>query len=269
MSEQQVITDSIIPSSVMDVVKAQKVEALAGLIVREMDRETRDITRETQAAIEHAEQITVKTEGDMTPATEFISVMKDRLKALTDHCSIYTDKLNYLHKSATGFRKQHADMIQQAIDTADKKIKAYLMAERERVRKEQERLDREDREREERERQKLLNQAAKAEVKGNTEKAADLLDKAESVYVPKTILAGPAQTVKTNAGSRNYRPEYKPVVRDIKAICQAVVDGRLPVSVITVKETELKRHCKAFQVSPIEARKMGFDLVEDLIGSSR
>ncbi|HSW63908.1 MAG TPA: hypothetical protein VLH56_11475 [Dissulfurispiraceae bacterium] len=269
MKEQEIITESIIPSSVMNVVKAQKVEVLASLIVKEMDRETRDITRESQAALEHAQQISVKTEGDLTPVTEFIGVMKNRLKMFRDHCGVYVEKLNYLHKSATGFRKQHEDLIQKAIDAADMKAKAFLLAERERIRKEQERIDREAREREEKERQKLLAQAAKAEDKGQSEKAADLMEKAESVYVPSTILAGPAQTVKTDAGSRNYRAEYKPVIKDIKAICEAVYYGRLPISIVKIQEVELKRHCKSFQVSPIEARKMGFDLVEDLIGSSR
>jgi hypothetical protein len=118
--------------------------------------------------------------------------------------------------------------------------------EQERKRQEEQRkINAEREEKERREREKLEKRAAAAEEKGQTEKAESLREKADMVIIPPVIVVPEVEkTVQTDAGSITQRKDIEVIITDPMKILQAVIDGRIPLSVVALNATVLKRVIK-------------------------
>lgn len=101
----------------------------------------------------------------------------------------------------------------------------------------------------EKERQALLAKAAKAEDKGKTETAAELLSQAEEVVAaPAFVVPTVAKTVKTDGAAVTGRVDVEVTVTDMVALCKAIGEGKVPPTVVGDKVAPLKAFVKQWSV---------------------
>jgi hypothetical protein len=133
------------------------------------------------------------------------------------------------------------------------KISAYLTEEDRKRREEQRRLDEKRREEEQKERDRLAKLAAKAEEKGKIEKAEALREKAEDVYIPPAVVVPEVErTTRMDEGTVSTVKDIEIEIADVKAVLRAVVDGKLPVSIVSVNEAKLKKAIKDFDLKALD-----------------
>jgi hypothetical protein len=127
---------------------------------------------------------------------------------------------------------------------------SVYLTEQERIRKaEQARLDEERRKKEEAERQKLNDRAAKAEEKGRFDKAEQLREKAEDVYVPPVVVQSEIEkTTRLDTGTISQKKDFEITIIDPLKLVQAVAAGIVPISIIKIDESKLKAFIKLQQV---------------------
>ena len=152
------------------------------------------IEKETNDVISQANAIVVTSNEQETKAVEFLKIVKNMQKEISETFDPIVEKAHAAHKEATGQRNKFLNPLLEA----EKRIKRMVgdfRLEMERKRIEQERKIREEAEKKaEAERQRLAKQAEKAAAKGNEEKAAELLARSEAVQAPTVIVE--KQTVK-------------------------------------------------------------------------
>jgi DNA-binding protein H-NS len=152
---------------------------------------------------------------------------------------------NKLHKSLTGKLRELLDPSSKCKKIIQEKSSAYLTRIEMARREEQARLNLEREERERKEREKLEKAAIKAEEKGQTEKAESLRERAEEVNVPLSIVEPEIKkSVQTDAGTITQKTDISVTITDPMKIIQAIVSGRIPISVITINEFKLKQVIK-------------------------
>lgn len=152
------------------------------------------------------------------------------------------------HKAITAKESEELKPIKEAVQILRDSMNAYRR-EQERIRQEEERKARLAAEEDARkEREKLEAQALKAIEKGKEEKAEDLLERAENVYVaPVTVAPTVAKTVQTSAGNITQAVETRITVTDLKAFISELVKsnpGALP-SIVDVKTAGVKNFVKS------------------------
>lgn len=152
------------------------------------------IEKETNDVISQANAIVVTSNEQETRAVEFLKIVKNMQKEISETFDPIVEKAHAAHKEATAQRNKFLNPLLEA----EKKIKRMVgdfRLEMERKHIEQERKIREEAEKKaEVERQRLAKQAEKAAAKGNEDKAAELLARSEAVRAPTVIVE--KQTVK-------------------------------------------------------------------------
>ena len=140
-----------------------------------------------------------------------------------------------LHRSLTAKRNAVVQPVKEAIIRLGQRLGIYQEAERREQAEAEEKERARAAEAEKKEQEKLLNKAAEADSKGNAEKAEDLLNKAEEVYVaPKPV----APAYKSQGTVLNFNVEF--VVKDLNLI---------PREFLIVDEAKLKRRYKESKYS--------------------
>lgn len=98
----------------------------------------------------------------------------------------------------------------------------------------------------EKEKQRLLEQAVKAEEKGNVDKAEALVEKAEAVYREPVVV--PSTVEKTTrldtGGSITRQTETQVIIQDEQLIIKAIAAGLVPATVIEFKLNTLRTWVK-------------------------
>ena len=137
------------------------------------------------------------------------------------------------------------------------KVSGYL-TEQNRIRREQQqKLDNDRRKKEEAERARLAKRADTAEAKGKPEKAEDLRTKAGEVSVPVAVIAPVVpKTTKTEAGSISQRTSVEVEVIDAKLVLGAVIDGTLPMSVVTIRQAKIQQFVKLQGLTEVPGCKL-------------
>lgn len=126
------------------------------------------------------------------------------------------------------------DDAKAAVKVIEGSMSAWDLAEKERIRKEQEKAERERLEKEERERAKLERKAAVAEEKGDAAKAEELREQAESVQVFSPAAPVQQKMYATASGKSTSVDDFEVVITDVKAVVLALADGRIPPGVLNL-----------------------------------
>jgi hypothetical protein len=219
-------------------------------------------TAQSQAVVEHAKQIKILTDGDMAPVADFLAEIGKAKATIKDELDPIISDAHGVHKRLTTMRTNMLAPYEDAERLAKGKISSYMAEQEQKRREEQARLDREAKEREEKERQKLLEKAAKAEEKGQTEKAADLLDRAESAYVPAPVLQDITRSVKTENGGISGIRDIEIVSINPRRFIAAVIAGTAPINAVEIKATVVKRWVKDFGIAPQQLAAAGITVRE-------
>lgn len=194
---------------------------------------------------DQARAVVVTDQDSLGRAGEFGKSLRDMRKQIVDY---FAPIKKSAHEAWKGICAKENEAV-APIDAADaalrKTMNAYL-AEQERLRREEEtRLRRIEEEKARKEQEKLLAQAAKAEDKGQTEKAEALLERAEDVYVA-PVSVGRAAPVQTGNATVGTAKELTVEVVDLKAFIGALVkqDSNAFDALFQVKPSALKAWAK-------------------------
>ena len=182
-----------------------------------------------QGLLQKIDALAIKTQEDAGIANDYLKNAKAKAKEIeatrVSFVKPFNDQVKFIND---WFRKP-----MDGLAEIEKKLKAKIMdydnEVRRKLAKEEAKLRAEAAERERKEREKLEARAAKAEEKGKTEKAEELRQQAEEVYVPAPVLAAPKSTM-------SYRTDY-----DFEVVDKALV----PEDYKIVDEVMLRRVVKA------------------------
>ena len=196
-----------------------------------------DLADRSVLALTWANELVVENQGDLDEATAIISTMKKRTKAIEDARKFLVGPLNAHVKKINDIFRAPKDNF----DLAEKKAKqictGFVVAEQAKAREEQRRLDAEA----ERKRRALETRAVNAAKKGDSEKAAELIDKAHSVETPVT-----APVAETSTGSHTTTT-WVGRVTDLRAFIKGMADGIIPIDpdMFEIKASKLNEKARA------------------------
>ena len=193
-----------------------------------------------------ATAIKVRDVETYASAGELGKAMKELRSKVVEYFAPLKDAAHKAHKAITAKEAEELKPIDEAITILRSTMNAFT-AEQERLRRiEEDKLRKIEEERAAKEREKLLAQAVKAEAKGNGDKAEELLEKAENVYVaPVTVEPTVAKTVKTAAGNITQASETIITVTNLKDFIAELVKRGLAPTMLDVKAMALKQWVKA------------------------
>lgn len=213
-----------------------------GLIEIQTDKEglagAADIKNANQIALAAAElQITDGETADQ--AGEFVKKCMTAKKALEDRRVSITKPLDEAKKGVMDLFREPVAVIEKARNEVKGKISAYVS--------EQEKIAAEERrkaeEKAQREAEKAAQRAAKYEEEGRGDMAEKWREKEQEAQVA-PIDAPPAKTKVSGVRMRTY---YEADVTDMKQLLQAIIDGRVPPSVIEVQKGALNKFVGQFK----------------------
>ena len=204
-----------------------------------------EIEVQSMTLYEQALTIKVTDQPTFAAAGEFGKSLKELEKKIAAFFAPLKKAAHEAHKAITKKEADELSPVREAMDTVRKTMNEFLQ-EQERVRREEERKARiaaEEAARKEQER--LLAQAAKAEEKGKAEKAEELFEQAENVYVTPVTVAPKVETAKFEGGNVGQVKELQVSVTDVKAFIAELVKRNMSPTMIDVKAGALKSWVKA------------------------
>lgn len=209
--------------------------------VIEKELESSALTLKEQAA-----SMVINDLTSFASAGELGKNIKELRAKIVEYFKPIKEAAHQAHKAITAKESSELKPVDEAIAILRDTMNAFTR-EQERIRQEEERKrQKEEEEKAEKERQKLLAQAIKAEEKGKDEKAEELLEQAENIYVaPVTVAPTIAKTVATASGNVTQAVDYIISVTDIKAFIAALVAKNIAPTMLEVKQAPLKAWVKA------------------------
>lgn len=218
----------------------------------------------TQFIAEHA---AIGTPAEYQHAADDVLLLDNLIRKIKDYWKGPKEAAYKAHKAITAKETEMLKPVEAQRKSITGKISLYL-TEQDRLRREEERRQREEQHRkEEAERQRLLDEAAAKEAEGKKDEAEQILSEAENV--PTEVLAPPPspvqQTLRTETGVASQRRDIELRVIDPMAILKAVIDGKLPPTMVTINEGKLKTYAKNLELTEIP----GCSIKPKIIGAFR
>lgn len=204
-----------------------------------------EIEVQSMTLYEQALTIKVVDQPTFAAAGEFGKSLKELEKKIVDFFAPLKKAAHEAHKAITKKEADDLSPVREAMDTVRKTMNDFLQ-EQERIRREEERKARlaaEEAARKEQER--LLAQAAKAEEKGKAEKAEELLEQAENVYVAPVTIAPKVETAKFDGGNVGQVKELQVSVTDMKAFLAELCKRNMAPTMVEIKQSNLKSWIKS------------------------
>lgn len=162
-----------------------------------------------------------------------------KAKAEEDRKTI-TGPINAALKAINAKYKLVTVPVDGAIKDLNQKMVTYKMEVQRKI-QEQERIEREKREAE------ALEKAAELEADGKDEAASELVEMAENAS-EKTQEAVKSQTVRSDHGATTTMTDkWSAQVVDLRALCQAIVDGKADVNCVMENQPHLNKLAKSMK----------------------
>lgn len=215
--------------------------------------EEKVLTKEIVSANKKANQIAVIDAESYKLASGAVLSLDEMIKKIKMYWKGPKEKAHQTWKEICAKENEMLAPVEFHRKELNTKIRVFL-TEQERIkREEQARIDAERRKQEEAERAKLVKAADKAEKKGDEEKAGALREQAESVYVPPVIVQGEVdKTTRMDGGTVSTKKDIGIDIVDIKLVLSHVINGRLPIDVITLSEAKIKAHIKSWGLKELD-----------------
>lgn len=204
-----------------------------------------ELKKEVEAIDSQTKYLIINSRETFERAGSIILLLDNTIKKIKEYWKEPKEKAFQAHKSITAKESEMLKPIEDRKKHLKYSINSYA-TEQERIRQEQQRkIDEERRKKEEAERLKLERAAQKAEEKGKDQKAEELREKAENVYIPPTIVVPEIEkTTKTDAGTISQQKDLKVKIFDMRQLLQEILSGTIPISLITINEPKLKQFIK-------------------------
>ena len=193
----------------------------------------------------------VLNQEDYILAADTLKTIKEWKSKIEDYFAPIKKSAYDTWKGITAKETEALKLINKADLIVRNEVKKYL-TEQERIRQEeQRRLEREAAEKARKEQELLLKQAEKAEIKGKSEKAEELLEKAEAVYAEPVFAAKTVdKTTKLDNGSITMLKDIEVVIVDRGAFLRFAIDN-LPEAIIDINTNKLKKYIKDMKIKTL------------------
>ncbi|HSH27959.1 MAG TPA: hypothetical protein VK972_09390 [Wenzhouxiangella sp.] len=191
------------------------------------------------AALNTAQQISVTNAEEAQEAAKFLKQCGAAKKALEERRKAITAPLDQAKRSVMDLFRGPANTLEDARDVVKRKINSWT-AEEERKAAE-ERRKAEEKARKERERAEA--KAREYEEQGR----ADMAEKWETKAEEADMAAPPPSTGGPKVEGVQMRTYYEVEVRDVKELCRAIADGKLPTSMVKPVQGELNKFARTWK----------------------
>ena len=199
-----------------------------------------------ESFLSEAENMEIASPSDANSAAAIAKTISQKAKELDSERKAITNPLDESKKRTMALFKVPIDSLNQAVSIIRGKVTKYQLDLEKKAREEQAALDEKAR----KEREKLEKRAEAAAAKGQTEKAEALTEQAATqvvthqAVIPKTKGASVSKT-------------WVGEVVDIKALCGAIADGRVPASFVAPVDKAINDYARATKGS-IESPGINF-----------
>ena len=198
----------------------------------------------------NVKDLKVVNQEDYLAAGETLKGIKEVKKRIEDYFAPIKKSAYDTWKGITAKEADALKLINEADLIIRNEARKYL-TEQERIRKaEQARLEAEAQERAWKEQEKLLKEAGRAEIKGNTEKAEQLFEKAENVYAEPVFAQGIDKTVKLDNGMITMLKDIEIAVIDRASFLRFAIDN-MPEAIIDINMAKLKKYIKDMKIKTL------------------
>lgn len=225
-----------------------------------------ELKQEIQTIDARGSALVIDSADKYVEAGSMVIALDELIKRINTYWEEPIKKAYETHRALTAKRGEMLKPVEGRRANLKSLISRYLTAQENKRKEEQRKADEARRKAEEAEREKLLARAAKADERGNQEKAEALLNQAEDVYIPPVIVAAEIEkTTRTDAGTITEKRDIQIRITDTKSVLKAVIDGIIPPTVININETKLKQFIK---ISGIE-KLAGVEITEIMLAQFR
>ena len=202
--------------------------------------------------LERCQNLEIKTLEDFEKSAEWYAICDTQIKEIDKRWKEkeVIEIADRLHKKLCKERTDDKAPWLNAKNIISAERNRYQVEEDIRREEAQKKAEALEEEKKDKELDKLLGQAVKLEEKGKIKQAEEKLEQAENVFaepvfVPSTVTK---KVVFSFGGSVSSQKDFDVEVTDIKSICKAVYDDKLPVGIIEIKNNELKTYCKLKEI---------------------
>ena len=215
-----------------------------------VEYETKSDINKEFSMLERCKNLKIITAEDFAVSAEWYAICNNEIKTINTRTEKLIAEAHQLHKSLCKERNDALVPWEDALRIISSERNRYQVEKNKIDLERQKKAEAVEAEKKEKERQKLLEQAIKLEEKGKVEQAEAKLNQAENIC-PEPVFVPPTVEKKVElsfGGSVSSKQDFDVVVTDIKAICKAVVDSKLPTGIIEIKNSALKTFCKLNQI---------------------
>ncbi len=213
-----------------------------------------ELKKEDQSAIhniiKNMDKLVIEDLDGINVAGGYLVYAKLYIKTIEAHYKPLKDAAYKAHKAITTQEKADLSVIEVAANLLAKKRSAWKTEQDRIEREEQDRLEAEERERAKAEQDRLLQEAVDSEDQDEAEEKLEESEKvyAKPVYVEKKVEK--TSHIGNSGATSTWIEDVKIEVTDIKALCQAVWTGQVPVTCVEFKPGKLKTFVKSMGIEP-------------------
>ena len=229
------------------------------------------------AQVESQDKIIISTKVDYDRAGEVVIDLTKKVKFIKS--SQFFEHKKDLKATYDGYCKTLDAVIkpiEAIIDGYKVEQKRWMLAEMEKEAQSRRKAEEAARKEEERKQAELLARSARAEEKGKDEKAQELLQQAQAVFVvPKYVPKVETYTKQATGGGQIASKMLRVEVISVLGILKNVVNGNLDISIVEIREAKLKSILEAKTVNrdvttlDPKYQQMGFRVYQDLKQTTR
>jgi hypothetical protein len=232
-------------------------EIIAGIVEEiKHDAIISKFIRESGAAIEHAQKMTIKTDGDATSGTAIGSEARIREKLITEKIEPLKSVFNKAHKQFTSLEKELLKPWLEVQSLLGSKISAFHRQQEEIRRREQWKLEQAALITEAKAKEKLEKSAEKLLEKGQIEKAEMKLEEAEALGFAAPVLPEVSKKIETESGKAAIKKDIEVEVVNLTQFLQSALSRELLLVSINVNLAKLKALCKDYDLTDVPGLKI-------------
>lgn len=190
------------------------------------------LEKEIKPMLLFAENLEIETAEDRKAAEEWLKESERKKKVYAPIFAEPREKAYRAYEAMKNLENTFMKPFETVKDIIKKKLNAWDMEVIRQRRIEEARIEAERREAERKERERLEKQAAKAEQKGQVDKAELLKEQAQNITVmPEIVPPSLTESVK--------KTTWKARVVDPKEACRAVLNGEIPADAVSFAQSSL------------------------------
>jgi len=187
----------------------------------------------------------VNSPASYEEAGKTMIALNDLLSKIKNYWKPLKEKAYEAHKIITSKENEMINPVEERKKILSAKISSYLTEQSRIKMEEQRRLDVERLAQEKVEMERLEKESKEAENNWELKKAAELKNQSENVYIPPSIVQSEIKKIVTmDTGTMSVKKDIEVEIINVSDILRHIISGKLPTSIIEIKELKLKQFLK-------------------------